>query len=319
MVHGGADDHHRAALGLLGVEREFARHRHDLVARHAGDFFGPGRRVRHVFVVALGDMIAAEAAIEPVIGDEQVEHRGNQRFAVLQLHALGRNFTHQHAGMISAGEVIVLAIAEIGKTDIGELVLVGGEGQLQVGLAAFRLLLLQVPFALLAPAEADRTARHHDLLGGLVIGDGLPFRIVALAEIVGEIGGAQQPVGNELVALLHQPHQHRHVGVLSDIVLEIFGLPVEIELAQDDVAHGHGERGVGALLHRYPQIGKFRSFRIVRRNHHAFGAAITRFGIEVGVGGAGLRDVGAPQDQEPGIVPVGAFGNVGLLAPGLRG
>ena len=36
------------------------------------------------------------------------------------------------------------------------------------------------------------------------------------------------------------------------------------------------------------------------------------------IGRAGLRNVGAPQDQEAGIVPVGAFRNVGLLAPGLR-
>ncbi len=38
----------------------------------------------------------------------------------------------------------------------------------------------------------------------------------------------------------------------------------------------------------------------------------------MGVGRARLRHVRAPQDQETGIVPVGAFGNVGLLAPGLR-
>ena len=32
VVHRRADDHHGAALGLLGVEREFARHRDDLIA-----------------------------------------------------------------------------------------------------------------------------------------------------------------------------------------------------------------------------------------------------------------------------------------------
>ena len=64
MVHGGADDDHRAALGLLGVEGEFARHRDDLVARHAGDLFRPGRRIGLVVVIGLGDIRAAEAAVE---------------------------------------------------------------------------------------------------------------------------------------------------------------------------------------------------------------------------------------------------------------
>ena len=83
----GADDHHRAAVGLLGVERELARDSDDLVARHAGDPLGPGRRVGLVVVVALGDVLAAEAAVEAVIGDEQIEHRGDQRLAVLRASA----------------------------------------------------------------------------------------------------------------------------------------------------------------------------------------------------------------------------------------
>ena len=91
-----------------------------------------------------------------------------------------------------------------------------------------------------------------------------------------------------------------------------------MELAQDDVAHGHGQRRVGALLHGDPEVGEFRGFRIVGADHDALGAAIARLGVEVRVGRARLRDVRAPQDQEAGIVPVGAFGNVGLLAPGLR-
>ena len=79
--------------------------------------------------------------------------------------------------------------------------------------------------------------------------------------------------GTQPVALLHQPHQHRHVRVLADVVLEILGLPVEMELAQDDVAHGHGERRVGALLHRDPQVGEFRGLRIVGADDDALGAA----------------------------------------------
>ena len=52
----GAEDHHRAALGLLGVVGELARDGDDLVARHAGDRLRPGRRIGHVVVVGLGDV-----------------------------------------------------------------------------------------------------------------------------------------------------------------------------------------------------------------------------------------------------------------------
>ena len=56
VVQTGADDHHRAALGLLRVERELARRRDDLIARHAGDLLRPGRRVGLQIVVALGQV-----------------------------------------------------------------------------------------------------------------------------------------------------------------------------------------------------------------------------------------------------------------------
>ena len=53
VVHRGADDDHRAAVGLLGVECELARDLDDLVALDAGDALGPGRRVGLATVVIL--------------------------------------------------------------------------------------------------------------------------------------------------------------------------------------------------------------------------------------------------------------------------
>ena len=50
-------------MGLLGIERELARHRDDLVARHTGDRLGPGRRVGLVVVIARRQVFAAEAAV----------------------------------------------------------------------------------------------------------------------------------------------------------------------------------------------------------------------------------------------------------------
>ena len=121
-----------------------------------------------------------------------------------------------------------------------------------------------------------------------------------------------------MLALLHQPHQHGHVGVLARVVAEISRLPVDVELAQDDVAHGHAERGIGALLRRHPQIGELRGFRIIRRDDDALGALVANLGIEMSVRRARLRHVRAPQDEEARIVPIGALRHVGLLAPGLR-
>jgi hypothetical protein len=53
-----------------------------------------------------------------------------------------------------------------------------------------------VPLALLAPAIADGALRR-DQLAAFVEGDGFPFRVVVLAEVAGEVRGAQEAVGLE--------------------------------------------------------------------------------------------------------------------------
>ena len=168
-------------------------------------------------------MLAAKAAIEAVVGDEEVEHGGNQCLAILELDALGRHLAHQDARVVGAGEVVVLAIAEVGEGNVGKLVLMSRATSCRLVSAPAAFLLLQVPFALLAPAEPDRAMRHNNRAGRLVEGDRLPLGIVGLAQSGFEIRGAQQPVRHQLVALLHQPHQHRHVGVLAGVILEILG------------------------------------------------------------------------------------------------
>ena len=221
--------------------------------------------------------------------------------------------------MLVGDEMLVRDVAEVGEGDVDHVVLDVLQRQPKFGLRAAARLLFQVPFAAFAPAEADGAARRHDLAARLVVGDGLPLGVVALAQRLVEVGGAHEAVGDEIVALLHQPNQHRHVGVLAHVVAEIRHLPVDVILFQDHMAHRHGECRVGALLHAEPDVAELRSFRIVRADHGALHAAIARLGVEVGVGRARLRHVRAPQDDEAGVVPVGAFGNVGLLAPGLRG
>ena len=84
------------------------------------------------------------------------------------------------------------------------------------------------------------------------------------------------------------------------------------------MAHRHGQRRVGSLLHRQPDVAELRRLRIVGTDHRALHAAVAGLGVEMGIGRARLRHVRAPQDDEARIVPVGRFGHVGLLAPGLR-
>ena len=260
VVQAGTDDHHRTALGLLRVERELAGRGDDLVARHAGDLLRPGRRIGLDVVVALGEMLAAEPAIDTIVGDEEIVDRGDQRLAFDQLQRLGRHIAQQHARMIGAEEVVVLAVAEIREADGGDLVLDGRQRESKLGVDALRRALFETPLALFAPSEADRAARHHDLAGGLVIGDGFPLGVIGLVQALHEVRRAQETLRHIVLALLYQAHQHRHVGVLAGVVLEILGLPLDVEFAQDHVAHGHAERGIGALLRRNPQIGELRGF-----------------------------------------------------------
>ena len=83
------------------------------------------------------------------------------------------------------------------------------------------------------------------------------------------------------------------------------------------MAHGHGHRRVGALLGVHPDVGQLGDLGVVGCDRHGLGALVTHLGEEVGVGGARLRHVGAPGDDVGGVVPVGRFGHVGLLAPDL--
>jgi len=84
------------------------------------------------------------------------------------------------------------------------------------------------------------------------------------------------------------------------------------------VAHGHGQRRVGALFGVQPDVGQFGDFGVVGRDRHRFGALVAHLGKEVRVRGARLRHVRAPSDDVARVVPVGRFGHVGLLAPDLR-
>ena len=84
--------------------------------------------------------------------------------------------------MVRALEMIVFAIAEIGKTHFRDLILRISEGKTKLHVLAGRILLLEIPLALLSPTESDRALGNDDVAARLVIGERLPFRVVRFAE-----------------------------------------------------------------------------------------------------------------------------------------
>src|SRR5579875_1638055 len=113
------------------------------------------------------------------------------------------------------------------------------------------VLRLQIPepfrFAAGRPPIAYRAARHDNSAAGFVDGHRLP-RGARRRRCLWQVALAQVSVRNPTVALLAQPHQHRHVGESPAIILKIWNRPLKKKLFQDDVAHRHSEGAVGALF-----------------------------------------------------------------------
>ena len=320
MVHRSPDDHHRLAIGLFGIAGEFARHMNDLVARNPGNLFRPSRGKRHIGVVRFCHMRAAQPTIQRIVGAHQVKHRRHIGvFAIGQRDLLDRHVAGQHLGVVAHLEAVGRSAAEIREIHANNCIVIGVQNMAQPQPhIVFARALFKVPLAGFAPAKADRPVRHHNLSRNLVIGDGFPFGVIRLPQTAVKIRSPQLPSGNKAVAFRLQLHQHRHVGIAADVILEILGLPIQMELAQDHMAKRHANRGIGALLGVQPDIAKLRRFRIVGADHRRFGAAIAGFGVEMRIRCPGLRHVRSPKDQEARIIPIGTFRHVGLLAPGLR-
>jgi hypothetical protein len=321
-------------MRLVRVLRELAGHGDDLVTRRAGDALGPGGRVGGIVVVALGT--TAQAAVDAVLRYLQVEHRGHQRFAVLALLAQAqthrRHLDEVDFAVLGVGlEVRRAHATEVRQADVHHLmrlraILDDGELQLHLGAVA-RFLVLEIPLALVdaalgRPAEADAAVGQHGA-AVRVEGHRLPLGVVLLAQLAVEVGGAQVAVGHQGLAavrerVLLQHHQQRQVGVAARVVVEVRAALLEIELVERDVAHRHGHGRIGALLGVQPDVGQLGHLAVVGRDGHGLRALVAHLGEEVRVGRAGLRHVAAPGHDVGAVVPVGALGHVGLLAPHLR-
>ena len=310
---------------------------------HAGDLLGPGRRVGNVGVVVGRHPVAAEAAVEPVVGAEQVEDRGDQRLPVGELHTLDRDIVGQHLGVVAFDEVLGGLAAEIREVDADHVVavVVEDQGHLERDRSSPSAICSRFQRPVVICASLDRPAavpaafsialepccsqrNPTEPLGTTIrpVVSSMPTvfhsGLLPLAEPAVEIRRAELPARDQPALALVEPHQQRHVGVTPAVVLEVFRLPVEVELAQDHVAHRHRERAVGAGAGAEPDVAELRRLGVVGADHRGLRPAIARLGVEMRVRGAGLRHVRAPEDQEARIVPVRALGHVGLLAPGLR-
>ncbi len=230
----------------LGVGGEFARDMDDVGARHAGHALGPGWRVWLVLVVVRCDASAAETTVQAIIGAQEIKHRRDRCRPVLQRQGAHRNVTRHDIRMLGRDKAIGRGAAEIGKRHLFRGAAVD-QAKAQRCFRTVAAPLFQVPLALFAPAEADRTKGDDRVAVGVQC-DGLPGRIVRFVQRVGKVVGAHQAVRDIAAVLAHQPHQHRQIGVFADVVLEVGHRSVEVEFAQNDVTHRHGQRGVGALL-----------------------------------------------------------------------
>src|SRR5690625_2679737 len=261
VIHAGADDDHGAAAGFFGVVGKAARHGNGALGRHAGNGFLPGRGVGDVVFVVPG-RLAAQPAVHAVVGAQQVKGGGHQHFTVAGLDSAHRNIAFQDVGLLVVGGKIGVQIAaEIGERHLADFIAAFNLGQLQLDVVALAVPGFQIPLAVvglvfaLGPAKANGAARHHRL-AVLVKADGFPVGLAGAVQIIFKIAGAQEATGHPAVTLALKRNQQRQVGVASGVVLTVFGLAVDKELAQHHVPHGHGHGGVGALLGVQPDIGQ---------------------------------------------------------------
>ena len=111
------------------------------------------------------------------------------------------------------------------------------------------------------------------------------------------VGGRAQ-VGLAQALAVVRPHQQRCVGVGAHEV------PVEQVLLDDDRGERQREGGVGAGPDVEPVVGLGGGRRVDRVDHDQAGARGGGVEDEVGVGDAGLEQVGAHHQQEAAVGPV---------------
>ena len=163
------------------------------------------------------------------------------------------------------------------------------------------------------PARVGRSAlavphQGSELVLGGSLGDAR--HRVRRHETAGNVSGA---VGRGV-----QLQEEGGVGVTAHVLQEVRLVPFDVELLEDDVAHGHGHGAVGTGRHAQPLVGELSVVGVVGGDHDDLLTVIAGLGHEVRVGGAGQRNVRTPHDEVLGVVPVACLGDVGLVPEDLR-
>ena len=310
VVQAGADDNHRAAFGVVRVLGELAGYLNHAFGSDAGVFFLPFRRVGLVVKIIFGHVLVAQAVVHAVLRHQKVEHGGHQPAAAVgQGDAFHRYFAE--------GFFFVEFAAEVVEADAHHVIGARFQRQGRLNVLVILRLGFQIPLAAAVPTEADGTVGQHQAVGFFVPRQHFPVGVFLFAEIAAQLRRAQGVFGAVAFAVFFQAHQHRHIGQAAAVVLEIVGRIVDVEFFEDNVPHRHRQRGIRALARREPDVAELGHFTEVGRHGDGFGAFVAHFGVKMGVGGAGHRDVGTPHQKIVGVVPVGGFGHVGLFAPSL--
>ena len=309
VVQAGTHNHHGTALGIVCVLCKFTCHTNHQFRFHTGVFFLPCRGVRFVCKIIFGNVFIVQTVVHAVLCNQQIEYGRHQlRFTIGQ-----RDFFHRHFAV----NHFVMFAAIVAEADAYHIVRTLFQRTRCKDFLTLRFG-FQVPFGATVPTEAHRTVWHGQAVGILIPNNGFPFGIFLFAQLLVQLGRTQAVTRTVALLIFVQAHQHRHIGQATGVVFKIIGRIVDVEFFQNHMSHGHGQCRIRTLARRHPDVAEFRHFAEVGRDGNGFRAFVTHFGVEVCVRRTRHRDVRTPNQQVVGVIPVGRFGNVGLLAPCLR-
>ena len=322
VVRAGAHEDHGTALGLDRVLRELATDLDGGSGGNRGELLLPRGGARRGGVHVVGGPLARQAlALNRVVGQHDVEH-GRHEAAV----DAARGHATQDVAAADRGLTVSCRQVEARQGDLDGLPLV----RVHDGQDRLDAIEVEVPVAcaLLAEAIGERATRVLDRAVGLD-NEGTELVVLgALGRALGHLGGREELAGNQrrridalvgAFADLADLHEERAVSVALHVIEEHGLALADVEFLEDDVTHGLGQGAVRTGLDTQPVVRELRVVREVRGHDDDLLAVVAGLGHEVGVGGTGQRQVGAPHDEVLRVEPVAGLGHVGLVAEDLRG
>ena len=307
VVGTGADDDRTFAAGLLGGGGPFARELDDVGAVDTGIFLLPGRGVDVVFGIVICRISSCQPTLDAELRHQQIEDRGHRDLAMG-----GCEVTHRYPALnrLIGGEII--------EGDLQHRVVIVQQRERGREIrAVLAILHLQVPLTfLLLPAETEAAERHARPLAGFIPDQILEVAVLFFAVALQFTGAGHAPGAVDAIFLL-QFDQKGGVGVTLEVIEEKGCLGLMVEFTEDDVIDRHPEGTVLPGMGRNPPVGVLGGDVEVGGEDRDLGAVVACFGQKMRIRGTGHVGIGADHGDIFAVVPVGALGNVGLLAPDL--